>query len=99
MSPSPAIKAGVVLGIALWAAANLSLTAQRPAASPAVSGGLEVLQLRSNFFMISGAGGHIAVQTGDDGVVLVDAGLFDRSIELGSVASAFESMCVFSRSR
>ena len=35
---------------------------------------LEVLQLRPNFFMIAGAGGHVGVQVGDDGVVVVDAG-------------------------
>jgi cyclase len=43
--------------------------------SPAGSaGGLEVLEVRSNFFMIAGAGGNIGVQVGDDGVVVVDAG-------------------------
>ena len=36
--------------------------------------GLEVLELRPNFFMIAGAGGNIGVQVGDDGVVVVDAG-------------------------
>jgi cyclase len=41
------------------------------AASPA---GLEVLEIRSNFFMIAGAGGNIGVQVGEDGVVVVDAG-------------------------
>jgi cyclase len=35
---------------------------------------LEVLVLRPNFFMLAGAGGNIGVQTGDDGVVVVDAG-------------------------
>jgi cyclase len=35
---------------------------------------LEVLQVRPNFFMIAGAGGNIAVQVGEDGVVVVDAG-------------------------
>src|SRR4030095_3190931 len=80
MRLSPRVpKAAVVLGVVLWAAANLSLTAQRPGAPPTASGGLEVLQLRPNFFMIAGAGGHIAVQTGEDGVVLVDAGLAARS--------------------
>ena len=74
--------AAVALGVILWAAANLSLTAQRSGAPPAASGGLEVLQLRPNFFMIAGAGGHIAVQTGDDGVVLVDAGLAARADEV-----------------
>jgi glyoxylase-like metal-dependent hydrolase (beta-lactamase superfamily II) len=35
---------------------------------------LEVLQVRPNFYMIAGAGGNIAVQVGEDGVVIVDAG-------------------------
>jgi glyoxylase-like metal-dependent hydrolase (beta-lactamase superfamily II) len=38
------------------------------------SDGLEVLEVRPNFFMIAGAGGNIGVQVGDDGVVVVDAG-------------------------
>jgi len=36
--------------------------------------GLDVVQVRPNFYMIAGAGGNIAVQIGIDGVVLVDAG-------------------------
>jgi glyoxylase-like metal-dependent hydrolase (beta-lactamase superfamily II) len=42
--------------------------------SIAAEGGLEILQLRPNFFMIAGAGSNIGVQVGDDGVVVVDAG-------------------------
>jgi glyoxylase-like metal-dependent hydrolase (beta-lactamase superfamily II) len=45
---------------------------RQPAAS--VSGALDVLELRPNFFMIAGAGGNIGVQIGEDGVVVVDAG-------------------------
>ena len=37
-------------------------------------GGLDVVQVRPNFYMIAGAGGNIGVQIGIDGVVLVDAG-------------------------
>ncbi|MBV8847718.1 MAG: MBL fold metallo-hydrolase [Bryobacterales bacterium] len=36
--------------------------------------GLDVVQVRPNFYMIAGAGGNIGVQIGIDGVVLVDAG-------------------------
>jgi glyoxylase-like metal-dependent hydrolase (beta-lactamase superfamily II) len=36
---------------------------------------LEVIQLRPNFFMIAGAGGNIAVQVGEDGVLVTDTGL------------------------
>ena len=44
------------------------------AAGAPSSDALEVLEVRSNFFMIAGAGGNIGVQVGDDGVVVVDAG-------------------------
>ena len=43
-------------------------------ASAASADGLEVLEVRPNFFMIAGAGGNIGVQVGEDGVVVVDAG-------------------------
>jgi cyclase len=43
------------------------------------TGELEVLQLRPNFFMIAGAGGNIGVQIGEDGVIVVDAGLASRA--------------------
>jgi cyclase len=47
---------------------------QRQQPSEEDAGGLEVLQLRPNFYMIAGAGGNIGVQVGADGVVVVDAG-------------------------
>ena len=40
----------------------------------AANGELGVYQVRPNFYMIAGAGANIAVQIGEDGVVLVDAG-------------------------
>ncbi|MEP7310664.1 MAG: MBL fold metallo-hydrolase [Acidobacteriota bacterium] len=46
---------------------------------PGTPGDLEVLQLRPNFFVIAGAGAHISVQIGDDGVVVVDAGSAARA--------------------
>jgi cyclase len=38
------------------------------------SGGLDVVKVRPNFYMIAGAGGNIGVQIGSDGVVLVNSG-------------------------
>jgi glyoxylase-like metal-dependent hydrolase (beta-lactamase superfamily II) len=52
-------------------------------------GGLEVLQLRPNFFMIAGAGANIGVQIGDDGVVVVDAG---SSASAPSVLAAIQKL-------
>jgi cyclase len=38
------------------------------------NGGLDIVQVRPNFYMIAGAGGNIGVQIGSDGIVLVNAG-------------------------
>ncbi|HUI78048.1 MAG TPA: MBL fold metallo-hydrolase [Bryobacteraceae bacterium] len=54
---------------ALAACSAVSIQAAEPDAS-----GLDVIQVRPNFYMIAGAGGNISVQIGIDGVVLVDAG-------------------------
>src|SRR5437660_7588069 len=35
---------------------------------------LDVLRLRPNFYVIAGAGGNIAVETGQEGTILVNAG-------------------------
>ena len=43
-------------------------------------GDIEALHVQGNVYMIAGAGGNIAVQVGDDGVLLVDTGL-SQSIE------------------
>ena len=65
-------------GLMLWVCVGVqsTVTAQTRQAAAAE---LEVLQLRPNFFLIAGAGGHIGVQVGDDGVVLVDSGSSARS--------------------
>ena len=56
------------------AAVPQGLPASGGQTSIAAPGGLEVLQLRPNFFMVAGAGANIGVQIGEDGVVVVDAG-------------------------
>src|SRR5207248_2576907 len=47
--------------------------------APVTGQDLEVLQVRSNFYMIAGAGANIGVQVGTDGVVVVDAGSASRT--------------------
>jgi glyoxylase-like metal-dependent hydrolase (beta-lactamase superfamily II) len=47
---------------------------QRGQPAPPDAGNLEVLQLRPNFYVITGAGANISVQVGSDGMVVVDAG-------------------------
>ena len=39
------------------------------------TGEIEVLAVQGNVYVIAGAGGNVAVQVGDDGVLLVDTGL------------------------
>jgi cyclase len=63
-----AIAAAWFVGVGAW----VNITQAQPATG---AGDLEVLQLRPNFFMIAGAGSNIGVQVGEDGVVVVDAGL------------------------
>jgi cyclase len=50
------------------ASASVSMRAAEP------DGGLDVIKIRPNFYMIAGAGGNIGVQIGEDGIVLVDTG-------------------------
>ena len=46
-----------------------------PRRAPAPAGGsLEILPVQGHVYMIAGAGGNIAVQVGDEGVLLVDTG-------------------------
>jgi glyoxylase-like metal-dependent hydrolase (beta-lactamase superfamily II) len=85
----PAFGIGVAFVLAWLCGAGIDARVTVAAAAPDAgqgqpvavddASGLEVLQLRPNFFVIAGAGGHIAVQTGEDGVVVVDAGSADKS--------------------
>lgn len=53
-----------------------AIKAEAPAALPAVpeEKGLQSIKVRDRIWMISGAGGNITVQVGDEGVLLVDTG-------------------------
>jgi glyoxylase-like metal-dependent hydrolase (beta-lactamase superfamily II) len=53
--------------------------AGRPAHAQPGNADLDVVRVRPNLYMIAGAGGNIAVQTGDDGAVLVDSGAEEAS--------------------
>src|SRR5436190_2545573 len=64
------IRTGIAIAVGCLLAAGVALQAQRGQTADT----FEVLQLRPNFSMIAGAGANIAVQIGDDGVVVVDAG-------------------------
>jgi len=73
----------IIAGILFPASVAIALSAQAPA------GDLEVLQLRPHFYMIAGAGANIAVQVGEDGVVVVDAG---AAAPAGSVVAAIKTI-------
>jgi glyoxylase-like metal-dependent hydrolase (beta-lactamase superfamily II) len=47
---------------------------QRSATAWQASDELDLVQIRPNFYVIAGAGGNIVVQTGPEGVILVDSG-------------------------
>lgn len=58
---------GLVLGFAFWMSTQTAHAQQK-------AGDLDVLRLRPNFYVIAGAGGNIAVETGPEGTILVNAG-------------------------
>src|SRR5258708_38606558 len=61
------ISVAAVFGLAACSA--VSILAAEPD-----TGGLDVVRVRPNFYMIAGDGGNIAVQIGSDGAGVVDAG-------------------------
>jgi cyclase len=64
----------VVSWLAVAAVLVLGGPVGRTAAQEPGNRGLSVVQLRSNFYLIAGAGGNIVVQTGPEGVIVVDSG-------------------------
>jgi cyclase len=60
------VAAAAILMLGAWSG--------RASAQQASESDLEVVQLRPNIYMIGGAGGNIVVQTGPEGVILVDSG-------------------------
>jgi cyclase len=70
-----------------------SAFAQRPrasaAAQPTPASAIEVVQLRENFYVLGGAGGNVLMQTGPEGVILVDSG---STAMAGEVLAAIRSV-------
>ena len=64
-------------GLAAGSVAKVPATPAPAATTPRTEAArdIEVLRVQGNVYMIAGAGGNIAVQVGDDGVLLVDTGL------------------------
>ena len=69
----------ITLAAAIGVSALALVSAQQSSQVRPGEGGIEVLQLRPNFYMLVGAGGNIAVQVGVDGAVVVDAGSAARA--------------------
>jgi cyclase len=65
---------GVALSLALCSALSVALAAQ--------DGGIDIVKVRKNFYMIAGAGGNVGVQIGSDGIVLVNSGAAAASEKL-----------------
>ena len=65
-APCALLTAAVILVLGTWI--------ERASAQQAPASDLEVVQLRPNFYVIGGAGGNVVMQTGPEGVILVDSG-------------------------
>ena len=76
--------AGVYGALVLAAGGIVASSASRIYAQPAPpdSNELEVIRLRSNFYVIAGGGANVSVQFGEDGVVLVDSGSAGSSAKM-----------------
>ncbi len=71
------MKRNLISRAAYWSAAALLATTCASFSSRGAeldSGGLDVVKIRPDFYMIAGAGGNIGVNIGSDGVVLTNAG-------------------------
>jgi cyclase len=64
-----------VAGLTLGAACNAQANAAPPQAPNPANAEVHLLHVQGNVWMLVGAGGNITVQVGDDGVLVVDAGL------------------------
>lgn len=72
------------LSSAIWLCGVAAVTGLFCLRQPAhaQSGGLEVLLVKPNFYMIAGAGANIGVQIGPDGVVLTNSGSGEKTAEV-----------------
>jgi glyoxylase-like metal-dependent hydrolase (beta-lactamase superfamily II) len=73
-----------MLCLAATLAFGQTAAAQQSPAEPAADGTLESFKVQGNVWMIAGAGGNIAVQVGEQGLVVVDTGangLTDKVLE------------------
>jgi cyclase len=66
----------MVKTVRAWSVALALVIGCAPDGASQTAGGddLEVLQLRPNFYMLAGPSGNIAVQIGEDGIIVVDTG-------------------------
>jgi glyoxylase-like metal-dependent hydrolase (beta-lactamase superfamily II) len=78
MKPTHEGKVAAVLGLVVCGLAIM-------ASAQTNGSGIEVLQIRPNFYMIAGAGANIAAQVGPNGIVLVNAGAQEASDDVVSV--------------
>src|SRR5579863_7418078 len=69
----------LMFGFVFWCSAQ-AVQAQQNASQE-----LDVLRVRPNFYVIAGAGGNIAVETGPEGTILVNAGTAEAADRVAAV--------------
>jgi len=89
MPGSWAVTACITGAIMLGATAAAAPTPAPAPPVPPPASELHILPVQGNIYMLVGAGGNITVQTGDDGVLLVDTGLAANS---GKVLAAVRTL-------
>lgn len=76
--------AAVLVALCLVGLEGAPRDAVQESATLSSRSGIDILQIRPNFYMIAGAGSNVAMQVGADGVVLVDSGPRDRFADVMS---------------
>jgi glyoxylase-like metal-dependent hydrolase (beta-lactamase superfamily II) len=74
-----------------WVVAVALVMCCEPSSASLTAGGddFEVLQLRPNFYVLAGPSGNVAVQIGEDGIIVVDAG---PAVKADAVLAATKAM-------
>ena len=73
---------------AVMSAAGVMVTAQQDSSQDISARALRTTHVRAGIHLITGAGGNIVVQVGNDGVLLVDAGREGTGIDVLTAVSS-----------